>query len=176
MGFLDTVLTFPARAHSDAPSTIRDMKLTTSLLATAAAVLGLGGAATAYQMASAPASTVRPVSQTSSDDDSVEVVVPTIEQGTQFQWAPCKPPAVQKGDDCVVEQVQTVVVGGGESSSDDSDSSGGGGYTEDDSDDQPTYDDSDDDSDDSDDHADEDDSDDDHEDEPDEPEEPEDND
>lgn len=171
MGLLDALLRFPAHTHSEARHTMASMKTTTSILAAAAVVLGLGGAATAYQLASAPGTAVRPVSQSTADSDEVEVEVPEIEQGIEFQWAPCKPPAVLRGQQCVTNEVHTVVLSTPSSGgSNPGDNSGGGGNGDDDThgdDDSQDDDDSyeDDDDGDDDDHEDED--------EPDEPEDPE---
>lgn len=168
MGLLDALLRFPAHTHSEARHTMASMKTTTSILAAAAVVLGLGGAATAYQLASAPGTAVRPVSQSTADSDEVEVEVPKIEQGIEFQWAPCKPPAVLRGQQCVTNEVHTVVLStpstGGSNPGHDSDDGDDETHGDDDSqDDDDSYED--------DDHGDDDDHED--EDEPDEPEDPE---
>lgn len=138
------------------------MKLKT-IVAIVAAVLGLGASAQAYRMASAPAGPdTKPVAAHSSTQDKAaakpQVKVPKIIPATRFEWAPCKPPAVQKGDDCVTEVVQTIVIpstpapaqsggsssgggehstgghsgGGGDDSAGDDDSTGGDDDSEDD--------------------------------------------
>ena len=145
MGPLEEVLTFPRHAHSARATIIGVMKTTTSLIAAVAAVLGIGGAATAYQLAATPTPTVQPVSQTVTDD-SDGPVAPEIEEATHFRWAPCKAPAVQQGDACVTQVVNTVVVPapaapGVPSSHGDDDSSpagGGGGDDQYDDDDDST--------------------------------------
>jgi hypothetical protein len=117
------------------------MKLKT-IVAIIAAVLGLGASAGAYRMASAPTkSDVAPAAHTSQQDKSSrpEVKVPKIVPATRFAWAPCKPPSVQKGDDCVTEVVQTIVLpstggtstssSGGHESTGGRSGGGGGGST-----------------------------------------------
>lgn len=104
-----------------------DMKLKTLLVAVAA-VLGIGGSAAAYQMAASPASPVKTtaahqrVAQAQSQAPKVEI--PKILPVTRFEWAPCKPPAELKGDECVSQIVQTVVLPSSSSGS----SSGGGSH------------------------------------------------
>lgn len=106
------------------------MKLKT-IVAIIAAVLGLGASAGAYSLASSPAkSDVAPAAHTSQQDKAArpEVKVPKIVPATRFEWAPCTPPAVQKGDDCVTEVVQTIVLpstGGTSTSSGGHESTGG---------------------------------------------------
>ena len=167
MGSLEELLRFPRRAHSPACRSIVVMKLKT-IVAIIAAVLGLGASAGAYSLASAPAkSDVAPAAATSQQDKAAlpEVKVPKIVPATRFEWAPCKPPAVQKGDDCVTEVVQTIVLpstgsgsssGGSHESTGGQSGGGGGGGSTGGSDDGA----GDDDSDDGDDHEDEDDEDD----------------
>lgn len=82
------------------------MKTSSSLIAAAAVALGLGGAATAYQVAAATTPTVAPVSQ--NVDDAARA--PSIEAGTHFRWAPCRAPSVRRGHVCVTEVVHTVVL------------------------------------------------------------------
>ena len=168
MASLEELLRFPRRAHSPACRSIVVMKLKT-IVAIIAAVLGLGASAGAYSLASAPAkSDVAPAAATSQQDKAAlpEVKVPKIVPATRFEWAPCKPPAVQKGDDCVTEVVQTIVLpstGGTSSSGGDHEStggqSGGGGGSTGGSDDDAGDDDSDDDDHEDEDHEDEDDED-----------------
>lgn len=133
------------------------MKTTTSLLAVAASVLGLGAGAAAFQLTASSDPGLAPTSQTVVTDKP-KVTVPKIHPGTQFHWAPCEPPAVQEGDACVVDVVQTVVVpaapqppAGGATSAGSTSGSGGGPatYPSDDSDDDE-YDESDDERDDDD--------------------------
>lgn len=105
------------------------MKLKT-IVAIIAAVLGIGASASAYTLASAPAkSDARPAAHSQQDKAArPEVKVPRIVPATRFEWAPCQPPAVQKGDDCVTEVVQTVVLpstGGTSSSGGHHESTGG---------------------------------------------------
>jgi hypothetical protein len=108
---------------------------------------------------------VQPVSQTVTDD-SDGPVAPEIEEATHFRWAPCKAPAVQQGDACVTQVVNTVVVPapaapGVPSSHGDDDGYPSGGGDDDAYDDDDQYDD--DEYDDDDDHEDDDHEDDDHE-------------
>jgi hypothetical protein len=103
------------------------MKTTKSLIAAAAVVLGLGGGAAAYQLASTGESTVQPVSQTVSED-SEGPAAPSISGGTHFRWAPCKAPAVREGKVCVTHVVHAVVLPGATTPAGaTSNNSGGGG-------------------------------------------------
>lgn len=90
------------------------MKLSSALLGAAALVIGLGGGSVAYQLATtagAPAS-----SGTSVTTDQAQVAA-RVQPGTRFGWAPCKPPAVQRGKACVTDVVRTVTVPGSSGSS-----------------------------------------------------------
>lgn len=87
------------------------MKLT-HLISAAAVVMGVavGGAAFQHSSAKSP-EPVKPVSTTTNaGDTSDDAEPPTVIGGVQFEWAPCDPPAVLEGDECVTHETHTVVV------------------------------------------------------------------
>lgn len=79
------------------------MRTLTALVSATAVVVGLGGGAAAYQIASAPGGPA-----TSEAGHSARPAARPA-PGMLFRWAPCRPPAVRQGDACVTEVVRTVV-------------------------------------------------------------------
>jgi len=86
------------------------MRIPTALLSAAALVVGIGGGSVAYQLATTagPATSGTSVAQTV---DQAPVSA-QVERGTRFGFAPCEPPAVQRGKACVTDVVRTVSVPG----------------------------------------------------------------
>jgi hypothetical protein len=77
------------------------MRRIRALTASIVVTLGVIGAVVAFQIYRSSSSA--PVNLPQVKRERVErPVIPTIVPGVRFEWAPCKPTAVQRGRKCVV--------------------------------------------------------------------------
>lgn len=80
------------------------MNLSSVGMICASAVVGLSGAGVAYQLNAVDTEESQPAPPAAASQQAQARTEPRV------RWAPCEPPAVPKGDECVVDVVRTVTL------------------------------------------------------------------
>ena len=85
------------------------MRPSSAVLAAVTLLVGVSGGVLAYDLASRAGESTPPTGPTAAAV-SVDGVSARTERGTRVRWAPCKAPAVLRGDTCVTKVVRTLTL------------------------------------------------------------------